>query len=76
MSFSKFHRGIDILAKYYKDQDGYHIEACRDVIYVHSTDTPVSAEDCKTLWGLGWCQEGHDSDEGEYGPDAAWCFFT
>jgi len=76
MKINDFVEGIQILQKYYDDSNGFHLGADHDIIYLYSTDNPLSEEDVKRLHELGFFQEGYDNETGEYGPDDGWCAFT
>lgn len=69
--------GMQILAPYYKEPNGYHTGADHDVIYAYATDSPVSTDDIAALVSLGWFQSGGANDDGgKYSPDESWQAFT
>ena len=75
MNFANFKAGLDILAPYFTKPDGYHLGADHDVIYVYSTDTPLSDDDFQKMKTLGWHQTDVDED-GPYEPEAGWSTFV
>lgn len=75
MNLKNLIEGINILKKYYADPDGYHLSAEHDIIYLDATLNPVSEDDIKTLFGLGWFQEGVSDDE-PYNLYESWCAYV
>ena len=63
MTLSDFTKGLDILRKYYDDPDGYCLGAEHDIIYVYSTDKPVSPEDLEKLFAMNWFQPDVDTGD-------------
>ena len=63
MKMFEFLAGIAILSPHYVTPNGYNLGADHDVIYVYSTDTPLSEEEVKQMKGLGWIQEDVGSDK-------------
>ena len=79
MNLKNFVDGINILRPYYDKQDGYHLGAEHDEVYLYATDKPVSEEDLKKLLSLGWFQsEGgaHEETPQDYNPSSGWMAFT
>jgi hypothetical protein len=74
MKLSKLVAGLRIAAPYYDDQDGYHIGAEHDQLYLYKTDQPMSSEDVAKMRELGWFQP--DSEEDAYDPEDGWSAFT
>ena len=87
MKFSNFIDWLNILKKYYKKIDGYHIGVEHDQFYAYETDFPITPEDVQKLLDLGWFQlELIQIDGGtvidcgaavgaEYNPKATWSAF-
>jgi len=76
MKLNNLIQGLQILQKYYNKPDGYKTCAEHDVIYAHSTDKPLSEEDFKKMYKLGWFQENTDSEEPKYFEEEGWQAFT
>lgn len=70
MNLKQFLAGVKILRKYYNDPDGYHIDAVHDIVYMYSTDKPLTPQHVKELRDLGWFQR--DLPETEYDPEEGW----
>ena len=72
--------GIQILQKYMKDKDGYHIGAGHEAIYFYKTDNEIDCSDLKRLIDLGWFQEDVEYDDEfmseYYDPYASWCAYV
>jgi len=56
MNLKNFLDGINIIRKYYDDQNGYHLGAEHDQFYLYETDRFVSEKDQSLLRELGWFQ--------------------
>lgn len=80
MNLKDFIEGVEILQKYYKDPNGYHLSAEHDQVYLGSTDRPVAAADVKRLHKLGWFQPDMLDEDGEaspeYDPNDGWSTFV
>jgi len=76
MQFDNFRQGLDILAKYFDDVDGYPLAADHDVFFVMKTDRPLSPDDVVLIKKLGWFQEGLGNDDHAlYDSEVDWkCF--
>ena len=75
MKLSNFIDGLNILKKYYKEIDDYHIGAEHDQFYAYETDYPLAPEDVQKLLDLGWFPFDQEEDA-EYNPKAAWTAFV
>jgi hypothetical protein len=82
MKLSHLIQGLNILAPYYDEQDGYHLGAEHDIIYAYATDKPVSSVDVAKMINLGWFQPQVDYEKedemssSDYDPDAGWAAYT
>ena len=82
MKLSKFIAGLTVLRPHYTGEDGYHLGAEHDVIYLYPTDTPLSRDEVAALLALGWMQENTErNDDGEmevehYDPTEGWRVFA
>ena len=76
MKLSNFLEGIEILKFYYKDPNGYHLNAEHDEITLSATDYTLPADEVAKLHALGWHQSGCDSEQHEYSVDENWSAFT
>lgn len=78
MQLSKFIEGLTILRPHYNDQDGYHLGAEHDQIYIYATDTPLSEEELKKLYGLGFFQPDVEDFVGpeSYQPQDGWSAYV
>lgn len=75
MKLNNFIEGLKTLQPYYKDGDGYHIDAAPDQVYAYQTDLPLTLEDVQKMRDLGWFQPGQ-GDGAEYNPEIGWSAFT
>jgi len=73
--------GLEVLLKYYDNQEGCHNGAEHDAFYADPTDEPLWPEDVrKMIVDFGWTQEYEGRDYGEafsiddYQPDESWVF--
>jgi hypothetical protein len=77
-------QGMQILAPYYDDPDGYNIGAEHDQIYLFATDRPLPPEDVKKMHDLGWFQENMDDEDDDgsgeasktYDPEESWTAYV
>ncbi len=76
MKLSHIIEGLQILSKYYETPDGYHTCAEHDVLHAYATPIPLSGEDLKRMYELGWGQEGREREPAEYDKDEGWYAFT
>jgi hypothetical protein len=82
MILSKFIAGLQTLAPYYDDGDGYHLGAEHDIFYTYPTDRPLSPEDLRKMSDLGWFQENVAPDDAEewlpehYDASEGWAAFV
>jgi hypothetical protein len=79
MNIKDFKDGLEILIKYYDNQEGFHLGAEHDIFYMYPTDNPVSDSDVELLRNLGWHQEDCEYDgDGKfiYDVDNAWGAFV
>jgi hypothetical protein len=60
VKLSCFIKGLQILQKYYHHNDGFHIGALEDEFRACVTDKPLSEEDVREMYNLGWVQPNHD----------------
>lgn len=78
MKMSEVVQGLQILQKYFHE-DEYNVMAEHDQIYVNMTDKPLSPENLKTLFQLGWFQPGAEEDEDGYrvyDPELGWTAYV
>lgn len=75
MKLNNFLEGINILRKYYKNPDGFHMGAEHDIFYMYPTDNELSQAHYKRLIELDWFQE-EVGDSGVYEPSAGWAAFV
>lgn len=74
--------GLLILANYYTNPDGYHVDASHDVLYVQATDRPVEQHALEQLVAIGWFQENVDRGDAmeyaaaHYDPDEGWTCYV
>lgn len=61
MIASAFREGLVLLLGY-NNRDRYCVDAEHDIIYVAPTCRPLSQEDVKRLYELGWFQPDVDND--------------
>lgn len=73
MNLNNFLEGVNILRPYYNDPNGYHLGADHDIIYLYTTDKPLSPEAVQKMLDLGWFQE---SSPEEYNPEEGWAAFV
>lgn len=82
MKLSDIIKGLQTLAPYYTDPEGYHTAAEHDVLYAYPTDRPLSRPDVEKMVALGWFQEeveipdGGDFQADHYDPEEGWAAFT
>lgn len=82
MTLNNFIEGLLILRPYYNDGDGYQLGADHDIVYVYSTDRPLSAEDITKMTELGWFQPDSHKPESEgfsaeyYNHEEGWAAYT
>lgn len=80
MQTKKLIEGLQILQKYYDDQEDYHSGVEHDILYAYATDKPVSEADLKRLEELGWHQPEAEEDDkgnnGSYNPEEGWAAFV
>lgn len=80
MTTSKVIEGLQILAKYRYEEDGYDLGAEHDVIYAYSTDRSLEAADIDRMIELGWRQERENYDEDmtakDYRREEGWYAFV
>ena len=79
MNLKNFIAGIEIIKTYYNNQEGYHIGAEHDQIYLYETDRPITPEHVEMLEELDWFQpDAYEDDEGEteYDPNIGWGAFV
>ena len=78
MSLKNFADGLAIIRAFYDDQDGYHIGAEHDQIYLYATDVPMDADSIAKLRELGWFQSDEDDADGKpiYAPSSSWSVFV
>lgn len=74
MDLGSFITGAEIIRKYYSAQDGYHLAAEHDQIYLYATDRPMTEEDVLTVKELGWFQD--DVEDDEYDPNNSWSCYV
>ena len=79
MRTSEIIEGMSILLKYYDNPNGYHTGVENDVLFMYTTDRPVSEPDILRLIELGWLQDEvvFRGDDGEilvehYDPKESW----
>jgi hypothetical protein len=73
--------GLQIFAKYYYEPE-YELGADHDIVYVYSTDIPLSTEDLARVYELGFFQpeaeDTEDENTGEctrnYDAEEGWAF--
>lgn len=75
MKLSNFIDGLNTLRPYYKDGDGYHINAEHDQFYASATDQPLTPDDVQKMHDLGWFQPEQE-DGSPYDPEDGWSAFT
>ena len=80
--------GASILRQYFEGNDGFHVGAEHDQIFIYATHRPVSKEHVLQLFGMAWFQpdaEGsaHDFEDDDedgkfsaYDPEERWGAFT
>jgi len=74
--------GLQILAPYYNNPDGFNCGGEHDVIYGWATDKPLSDTDLEKMIALGWHQEHDERDYNEdfalsdYRQDESWIAYT
>ena len=73
-------KGLKYLAEYF-DDDGYHISAEHDTIYVYPTDRPLPQAVVRWMIDLGWLQPDAEGDDDEfkaenYDPEESWAFYV
>lgn len=73
MKLSSLIEGLKTLQSYYKGEDGYHVGAEHDQIYIYQTDRPLTPEDVQKMRDLGWFQP--DQTQDEYNPENGWSAF-
>ena len=79
MSLKNFADGLAIIRAFYNDQDGYHIGAEHDQIYLYATDVPMDAAAIAKLQEIGWFQDEAENDaDGKpiYDPSSSWSVFV
>ena len=80
MNTAEVLEGLNILQKYRTKPNGYHLGAEHDVLYAFATDLPVSEDDLKRLYELGWEQHevksNDDDTPGPYDPEEGWAAFV
>lgn len=82
MTLKKLRAGLEILARYFDDEDHYHLGAEHDQVYVYATDRPVATEDVASLVALGWFQHEVEVDEdadfgvSDYDPAEGWSAYV
>ncbi len=76
MNLRNFRTGLDILAKYYNDPDGYHLAAEHDQIFLYPTDKLVSHDHVKQLRELDWFQPVASGADGEYDFSEGWSCYV
>lgn len=69
MKLNDFICGMAIIGKYYND-DGWHIGADYDIIYLYPTDKEMNRGDIQKLLDIGWYQP--DSIKDEYNLSNNW----
>lgn len=70
MKLSNFIEGLVILRGHYTGQDGYHLGAEHDQIYVYATDTLLSPANVVKMKELGWFQPEQPNED--YDPSNGW----
>lgn len=80
MKLKQFIEGLTILSRYFDGEDGYHIGAEHDIIYVYETARPVEDTDLKRLVELGWFQPEAIHDRAafrvdQYDPAESWAAY-
>ena len=79
MNLKNFADGLAIIRAFYTDQDGYHIGAEHDQIYLYATDVPMDAAAIAKLQEIGWFQDEAENDaDGKpiYDPSSSWSVFV
>lgn len=79
MGFDKFISGLLCLQGYYKDIDGFYLDAEHDVIYIYPTYYEIPDEDLILLKKCGFLQENGDGDEWEitdYDVEETWVYYV
>ena len=74
MDLGSFVAGVEIIRKYYSVQDGHHLAAEHDQIYLYPTDHPMSDEDIAVVKDHGWFQDDVSGDE--YDPTSSWSCYV
>ncbi len=74
MGLSDFIQGLQLLAPYFDETNGRHIDAEHDQFYVSATDRPLPVETVAQMIGLGWFQLNQSDDS--YDPQENWSAFT
>jgi hypothetical protein len=79
VNLKNFADGLAIIRAFYDDQDGYHIGAEHDQIYLYATDVPMDAAAIAKLQEIGWFQDEAENDaDGKpiYDPSSSWSVFV
>ena len=79
MNLANFLEGVAIIKPFYNDQDGFHLGAEHDQIYLYATDKPMDDATVARLRELGWFQDEAENDaDGKpiYDPSSRWSVFV